>query len=234
MGGHDDLLSLGHDAEPLLFGLEHHSPFDSTYCTVPGHSIDDDDDGDVDDDDDDDEEGGAQNGFVPDNQIPPLLSARDGLFVPLEDTTSASCSSLDSPTGSSEDKRRRSAGQAPPAKGKAGKWKAEVPVLAAGTERDSHNAMERMRRVNIRSCFQSLQNSIPELRAKKSHSLNILQEGARYIHFLRAQARPAFCMHSGDPRAGRGAPGVEGCVAEAEPGAPPAAEPAAERRVTCP
>lgn len=55
------------------------------------------------------------------------------------------------------------------------------------SEREDHNALERMRRVNIRKCFENLQNSIPELRAKKAHSLMVLQEAAKYIQRLRAQ-----------------------------------------------
>ena len=93
--------------------------------------------------------------------------------VALEDTTSGSCSSTDSPDASDDFASNDPlASKLFTSNNMMMKNKGNVTPLA---ERESHNAMERMRRVNIRICFESLQSVVPELRAKKSHTLNILQ-----------------------------------------------------------
>ena len=112
----------------------------------------------------------------------------------MEDTTSGSCSSIESPEASDDLLHHESVDlfDSPSAPsptmsiGNSNKGSARASV-GDPIEREGHNAMERIRRVNIRKCFESLQNSIPELRAKRAHSLQILQEGAKYIHYLRSQ-----------------------------------------------
>lgn len=51
--------------------------------------------------------------------------------------------------------------------------------------RDAHNAMERERRVGLRSSFDRLRQEIPRLQAGRAPSLQILQEAANYIKSLR-------------------------------------------------
>ncbi len=108
-------------------------------------------------------------------------------FAPFEDTTSGSCSSMDSPEFIEEPAPRTlSKTKLPPLSYKPSKVPKIKPLPLLSTaasslsatplaERECHNAMERLRRVNIRLCFESLQNAVPELRCKKAHTLHILQ-----------------------------------------------------------
>ncbi len=53
--------------------------------------------------------------------------------------------------------------------------------------RDAHNAMERERRVGLRSSFDRLRVEIPRIQASRAPSLQVLQEAATYIKDLREE-----------------------------------------------
>jgi hypothetical protein len=53
--------------------------------------------------------------------------------------------------------------------------------------RDTHNALERERRVNLRNRFDSLRAQVPTLKDSKAPSLHILREATRYITVLHEQ-----------------------------------------------
>ena len=161
---HDDLPLFDHHDEPLLCVLD--APFDDTLPSNTTESFDDEHEA----------------------YMPGMSGFLNADLHAVEDTTSGSCSSHGSVHGSDDvtlSVSKPSSIDSPPALSKVKQAKSVSPPAS---ERDSHNAMERMRRVNIRQCFESLQNSLPDLCTKKTHSLNVLQEAARYIQYLRAQA----------------------------------------------
>ncbi len=133
-------------------------------------------------------------------------------FHELEDTSSPSCASNESPSnespshrspGSLEDQKTSRRSSTRPFESPEKKSKAKPSGFGTSAEeRVGHNAMERVRRINIRNCFESLQNAIPglscglcrdhhssDLRGKRAHSLQILQEAAKYIRLLAQEER---------------------------------------------
>jgi hypothetical protein len=118
-------------------------------------------------------------------------------FHDLEDTTTGSCSSTDSPSLLDEQRGL----SFPDHMLQRARTKPPKSPFETVEERSGHNALERERRINIRLCFENLHNSIPgmpcrtpgvplthlELRGKRAHSLQILQEGAKYIRMLTIQ-----------------------------------------------
>ena len=59
--------------------------------------------------------------------------------------------------------------------------------LLGANSRDTHNAMERIRRIHIRHSFESLGNQMPGFGGKKSSSFSVLDAAAKEIHALQAR-----------------------------------------------